>query len=197
MAETTYLDFSEAHLEELRGLAVSWDGLEVGAPCLEPGRRYSKDCLKLLQLVTLHADLAAGTYLYRKPRGENIEFSPLLEDWPEQTSFQFSDDHRALLKAVILEMNEIDFHEHEVPGIDPKRPYGAFTFYQAEMAMHLGRPLGKDENDVPILSQELEDEMTRMHQEMQAALQVFLQHCTLAPGRYRGDEHGNWEPVSL
>ena len=80
-----------------------------------------------------------------------------------------------------------------VPGFDPKRPYGNFTSYELEMALHLGIPVEKGADGAAILPAKLRNRMQVLHEDMQAVLQVFVQRAEIAPGRYVGNGYGHWE----
>lgn len=183
------------HIDQLRRVRVSWDGAETGAPCLEPSGEYPKDLLYALQIAVLFGRLNPGKFVYSKPLGGDVEYSPLsVEELPEASSFWFQDDHRELLKHSVIQNSEVGWDGESVPGCDPKRPYGDFSYYQLEMAKHLHRPTTKNSDGYHQISEELESELTLLHHTMQAAWQVFLENFELEPGLYEGDEWGNWTP---
>lgn len=193
-ADPILFRFSPEKADTLRRFDVSWDEVEVGAPCLRSGPDYSEEHLHGLQIALLYGELAEGEYLYEKPA--DVVTSPLVERLPSPSRFRFTGEHRELLKHMALELEQ-DWDTEELrPGVDPKRPYGAFTYYQAEMAMHLGREVKKNDRGEVIISMEVEEEMTELHYAMQAALQVFLRNFKLEPAEFKGDEYGNWERAS-
>lgn len=186
----------QRHIDELRKVKISWDGTEIGAPCFDLSREYSQEMLYALQIAFLFGELEPGSYPYNKPEGEFVEYSPLVvEEMPRTSIFHFSSDHRELLRQSSIEDSEVGWDGETVPGCDPKRPYGNFTYYQLEMAQHLGRPTTVNDEGNHEISEETEEELTRLHHSMQAAWQVFLENFELQPGDYVGDEWGNWEPV--
>lgn len=191
------LTWTERHRQLLRSLKVGWDITEVGAPCLGP-KEYPKDCLAALQVAVLYGQLEPGLYNYERPPADH-EVSLMVEKLPQRSQFHFTSEHRILLKHMQWEMSD-PYFENQVPGCDPKRPYGNFTFYQLEMARHLGRIPQKAprESDNQGMTPQLVTEMTELHHQMQPALQVFLDHFVLKPGQnFEGDEYGNWNRVKL
>lgn len=72
-------------------------------------------------------------------------------------------------------------------GADPKRPYGDFTFIEVDMARILGvlPPPPSEGSAVFEPGPELTRRLQRLHWQMLAVMQVFLEHAELAPGRYQ------------
>ncbi len=188
------LTWESQHTERLRSARVGWDCCEVGAPCFPPEWTTEPEDLDLLRLACAHGECAPGIYDYRRPPSDH-EYSFYVEELEGAIRFAFTEQHRALLKHMSWEMSDPYFGE-EVPGCDPKRPYGNFTFYQLEMALHLGLiPAVKPEEEDP-MTPEMVEAMTRLHQEMQPALEVFLHNFTIPQGRrFTGDKWGNREPM--
>ena len=186
LAEERFV-WKDQHTAQLRKAQVGWDTVESGAPCLDSG---DEKLLKALQIALLFGELTPGEYRYDKPK--DVDYSYFTEELPPQSLFKFTETHRELLRHMVIEMSET--WEGEVPGCDPKRPYGDYTSYQIEMALHLGRiPAQKPEGHDP-MTEEIYEEMTDLHHEMQPALQVFLQNFTLASGsEFKGGEYGYWE----
>lgn len=108
----------------------------MGAPCFPPDWETEPGDLDLLRIATRFGVCAAGEYRYRRPPADH-EYSFFVEDLPESSTFGFSSQHRTLLAQMSWELSD-PYFDDEVPGCDPKRPYGDFTFYQLEMALHLG-----------------------------------------------------------
>ncbi|CQD17541.1 hypothetical protein A5731_16960 [Mycolicibacterium conceptionense] len=186
------LQWAPEHTERLRTVRVGWDGTEVGAPCFPPDWETEPIDLDLLRIATRFGVCAAGEYRYRRPPADH-EYSFFVEDLPESSTFGFSSQHGTLLAQMSWELSD-PYFDDEVPGCDPKRPYGDFTFYQLEMALHLGLiPPKKPEGEDP-MTPELVTAMTDLHQRMQPALQVFLHHFVIPDGqRFVGNEWGGWE----
>lgn len=189
------ISWEQRHTERLRSVRVGWDGTEVGAPCFPPNWETEPDDVTLLRIACGHGVCAAGEYDYRRPADDH-EFSFYVQELPESTSFGLSDQHRALLATMSWELTDPYFGD-EVPGCDPKRPYGDFTFYQLEMALHLGLiPAKKPDGEDP-MTPELVDAMTELHFRMQPALEVFLHNFEIPEGQtFVGEEWGGWQRVT-
>lgn len=96
------------------------------APCFPPTWEPEPDDVHLLRIATAHGTCTTGTYPYRRPP-EDFEYSFFVEDLSDESSFEFTDQHRSLLAAMSWELSDPYFDE-DIPGADPKRPYGDFTF---------------------------------------------------------------------
>ena len=193
--EQIRFSLEQRHIDQLRKVKVSWDSAETGAPCLSPSGSYPKELLYALQIAFLFGELKPGPYLYKKPRGELMEYSLMIEEMPTSTKFHFSPDHRQLLRKSAIEESEVGWDGETVPGCDPKRPYGDLSYYELEMAQHLGRPTRKNQEGHLEIDEQTEEELTRLHHSMQAAWQVFLENFELQPGTFVGDQWGNWERI--
>lgn len=171
---------------------MGWDGAEVGAPCFPPVWETQPDDLHLLRIATTHGTCPAGNYPYHRPP-EDHEYSFFVEGLADESIFELTAQHRRLLAAMSWELSD-PYVDEDIPGADPKRPYGDFTFYQLEMALHLGlipaqKPAGHDP-----MTPEIVDAMTALHGQMQPALQVFLRHFEIPEGRvFTGQDWGGWE----
>ena len=171
---------------------MGWDGTEVGAPCFGPDWELEPDDVHLLRIATEFGSCPAGTYLYGRPPADH-EYSFFVEELPEECGFVFTDTHRALLAKMSWELSD-PYLDEEIPGADPKRPYGDFTFYQLEMALHLGLIPAQKPADRDPMTPQIVDAMTDLHFQMQPALQVFLHHFALADGLvFSGEDWGGWE----
>lgn len=179
----------EETLEGLREVPVGWDLCEVGAPYLAYDDEVPDHALALLEILLQEGELAPGDYAYSKPEG--MDFSFHAEALEDDSTFSFTDEHRQLLKAVALDMSEVDTADEEVPGVDPKRPYGAFTFYQLEMADHL-KLLPEGFQQEQGLPEGMEERLTDLHHQMQPALQVFLREASLQPGTFERQGYDAW-----
>lgn len=173
---------------------MGWDGTEVGAPCFGPDWDPEPDDVHLLRIAAAYGSCPAATYSYRRPPQDH-EYSPFVEKLADQSMFQFTEQHRRLLSTMSWAVSDPYFDE-DVPGADPKRPYGDFTFYQLEMALHLGLIPAQKPADHDPMTPEIVEAMTLLHGHMQPALQVFLQHFQIAEGAvFTGEEWGGWTPV--
>ncbi|GCA99810.1 hypothetical protein [Mycolicibacterium sp. NCC-Tsukiji] len=179
------------HTERLRRVVVGWDGTEAGAPCFPPGWEPEPDDLHLLRIAAAHGGCATGTYRYRRPPAD-IGYSPFVAQLTDAADFDFTDRHRALLARMSWELSD-PYDDEDIPGADPKRPYGDFTFYQIEMALTLGLIPAQKPPDHDPMTPEIAQAMTDLHFQMQPALQIFLRHFDIDDGRvFRGEEWGGW-----
>ncbi len=183
------LQIDEDALEVIRHAPVGWDITEVGAPHLGYDDEVPDDALGLLEILLQEGELAPGDYAYSKPEGLDTSF--YVDALPDDSTFTFTAQHRHLLKMMAVEMSEVDTCDEEVPGVDPKRPYGAFTYYQLEMAQILEMiPEGYESGER--LPEELEQRLTDLHHQMQPALQVFLREASLEPGSFSKSGYEAW-----
>lgn len=186
--------WQQGHTERLRAVRVGWDGTEVGAPCFPPDWNPEPDDVHLLRIATSHGTCPAGTYRYQRASADG-EYSFFVEGLPDESAFEFTDQHRRLLAKMSWRLSDV-YGDSDIPGADPKRPYGDFTFYQLEMALHLRLIPAQKPADHDPMTPEIVDAMTTLHGQMQPALQVFLQHFDIAAGRvFTGEDWGGWEPA--
>lgn len=175
-------------------MRVGWDGAEVGAPCFPPGWVSDPDDVHLLRIATEHGTCPAGRYPYQRPPTE-FEYSPFVEARPDSGAFDFTNRHRRLLEMTNWRLSD-PYDDGDIPGADPKRPYGDFTFYQLEMALHLGLIPAQKPADHDPMTPEIVEAMTSLHGEMQPALQVFLERFEIPTGQlFTGYDWGGWEVV--
>lgn len=181
----------QQYTERLRTVRVGWDGTESGAPCFPPDWEPRSDDLHLIRIAAAHGACPVGSYTYRRPPAD-FETSPLVDRLPQESLFEFTDQHRRLLAVMSWELTEPYFDE-EIPGVDPKRPYGDFTFYQLEMALHLGLIPAQKPADHDPMTPDIVDAMTEIHGQMQPALQIFLDHFEITEGQvFSGEDWGGW-----
>jgi hypothetical protein len=103
--------------------------------------------------------------------------------------FDITEDHIKLLKRAYIGWNDCEFG---APSIDCKRPYGNSDVY-GDMAKILGiKPTG-DEYE-PFTNEQL-SYMNKTHNELQAALPIFVRLGKMEPGRYGEINHGEWEKI--
>ena len=184
----------EGHTERLRAVQVGWDGADVGAPCFGPDWKPQPDDVHLLRIAASYGTCPAGTYPYRRPPVD-CDYSSYVEQLPDDSAFAFTEQHRRLLRQMNWRVSD-PYGDDDVPGADPKRPYGDFTFYQLEMALHLGLIPAQKPADHDPMTPEIVDAMTALHGQMQPALQVFLQHFDVPEGRvFTGEDWGGWTPA--
>ena len=186
--------WQQAHTDRLRAVRVGWDGAEVGAPCFPPDWESEPDDVHLLRIAAEHGTCPPGAYPYRRPPA-HFEYSSFVETLDDEGTFDFTDRHRRLLAMTNWELSD-PYDDEDIPGADPKRPYGDFTFYQLEMALHLGLIPAKKPADHDPMTPEIVEAMTSLHGEMQPALQVFLERFEIPNGQaFTGHDWGGWEPA--
>ena len=182
--------------EELQTARVFWDFIEGGAPLIVLGDRIAEtDALKGVQIAFTFADLPLGEYEYVKPSHSLFQHNDQVKAVPERQVFHFQQKHLTLLRHMSVRHSFKTEDGEILVGIDPKRPYGDFSYFEAEMALILKRPTTRNEKNQVELNDELEAEMTTLHNEMTLAVQVFLQNAKLEPSRYRDLGYGVWEKI--
>ena len=217
--ETVTFDLTPAHIAQLREALIAWDTTEAGAPTFDPGRPYGdaklsgarkklhRDMEKVLQIALTNGRLARGEYSYPNRLGGRrtmVSVDLLAREaggaGADPVHILVTDEHLKLLKHASIrwtdwpeELGDDADGLFAVPGFDPKRPYGNFTSYEIEMALHLGIPVEKDKDGAAIMPPALRNHMQVLHEDMQAVLQVFVQRAEIAPGRYVGNGYGHWE----
>lgn len=221
MADARTFDLTLEHIALLRRMVVAWNGSEVGAPTIHPDAPYGSldrdgdianvtgddDTVEAdhramgdaLAVFLENATLKPGRYQYHNPLAKldpgsafDVFRDEETGETPDHITFEVAPDHLKLLPNLALEWDE----ESDVPSIDPKRPYGAMTWYTVEMAVHLGEPPEKDAEGRAILSEAEEERLTRLHREMQPVLQIFLRYADLSPGPFRQPAGTiGWEPA--
>lgn len=165
---------TEETIEVLRQGRVFYDLSESGAPIIvfQPGT--PREIEDAVQYVLKSGLLEPRVYYYSKPTGA-FEHSPLVESLYKMADFEVTDEHIDLLRQLVVYSVEIDEETGETLVLfDSKRPYGDFTYYQAEMARHLGLPTSLNPRGEVVIDRELEKRLTALHGEMQIVLAIFL-----------------------
>ncbi len=133
------------------------------------------------------AELPDGMYEIK-----NTTFKALSEQLPERTytwanerQFHFKKEHRLLLSYFCFRwligesVEERLSYGYPTVGVDPKRPYGAFSYHQLEMAEILDYRVLKNEDGECELPDGLDEKLTDLHFEMLPAIQVFVEHAMI------------------
>ena len=198
-------DLTLERIALIRRMVVAWNGAEPGAPMIHPEAPYGShdrdgDIANVtgdddgaeeehraledgLAAFLRHAKLKPGRYQYHNPLAKldcaaitDVFRDAATGETPEHITFAVTDTHLALIPRLNLGWDQA----HGVPRIDPDQPYGGTAPYTAAMAQVLG---GESE----------EDQLVRLHREMQPALQIFLRYADLGPGQYRRGATAAWE----
>lgn len=108
--------------------------------------------------------------------------------------FSLAEDHLKLLREMTVEWpsqweveDRLDAGDYPAAAIDPKRPYGDFTYIEVDMARILGRLPPPPSDGQPAIFEPdpaLAAHLQRLHWQMLAAMQVFVENAELAPGTY-------------
>jgi hypothetical protein len=184
-------EITEQHLNLIRRMRFAWNNAEVGAPRLDSEQPYGspyplKDIADVFgkasveELARRHADMTPVLNSFL----QQARLEPGAYEVSGRT-IQVTPDHRTLAKAFTFSWDKDaleDFEEGPWPGpsADPKRPYGNFTFFQREMALHLG---WIDENSESNLSEDEIERLTIMHHEMLDAVKVIAAHGELVTSK--------------
>jgi hypothetical protein len=165
-------------LEEFRSDAFYADvasraGIVVASPLSKADRKTIEDFLNAFldkfEAFRKTARLKPGRYQYTNPlREKSLDWAipPGMPELATQelVNFEVTQEHLTLLRRA----------SWEGPGVDPKRPYGDLTYYEAEMAEILDLPTKRDSTGALAEPGE-EKRLTRLHEETLCALQVFVQ----------------------
>lgn len=142
---------------------------------------------------TATARLAPGVYHLPADMLDRLKQDMANEDAgpADDGSFEFTEEHGRLIAN--MRWGAIDAEsivEELTPSDDPsvgegiwqspciwfKRPFGDLTYFQLEMAQHLGLAPESGEGE---LSQELENRMNFLYDQLHIALQVFVRHAAV------------------
>src|SRR5450830_856074 len=184
------------HLALIRRFNIAWSPVESGAPMLNPaqplGDGNDGDTLALAMQIIASKDAALAAQRLMEAAQLLPHFVQMANLKPGnyvygQTPFTFSAQHLTLLRQqswIPLEMLGMGAAEEYLaegywptPSVDGKRPYGNFTNYPVEMAQALGLPVHKRADGILTITAKLEAELEMLHQQTQAALQVFVRQA--------------------
>ncbi len=179
----------------IRRMAVAWNPEGTGAPILNPQAPYgSLDRAEDISNVTgddegtdeehralgealavfvANATLKPGRYAYHNPLAKlppdemlDLFRSGETGTSPEHITFDVTAEHLALVRQLSVRWDEAN----DVPGVDPRHPYGGSADATAEVKRILGETSAGDPAD--------------LHREMQPALQILLRHADIGPGLF-------------
>ena len=159
-------------------LKTTDDGLAI--------RRLAEVCRLIPRYVGSMGMLRPGRYAVPAEMKEAFDFPQSGVD--AQGGFTLRNAHLTLLRAAAW--REVDakslqavLREGErfwpMPYIDGKRPYGDASYYQIDMARLLGEPYPLNSKGYAVTDPAKDARLERLHYEMLAALQVFLNHSAV------------------
>ena len=214
-------DLTLERIALIRRMVVAWNGTEPGAPIIHPDAPYGStdrdediadvtgddagtaDEHRALQdglaVFAQNARLKPGTYQYHNPLSKldcdavsDVFRDAATGETPEHITFAVTREHLTLIPHLSQRWDAA----YDVPGVDPKRPYGTTERYTADIAGHLARSSEAGPDGRSVTGEAEEERMMRLHREMQPALQIFLRYADLGPGRYRlAASSSAWVPV--
>lgn len=152
-----------------------------------------------LRTLLRHGTLAPGKYTPRPlPPGANdmgslgIDLSPSEKGIAADGSFDFTDEHRTLLKSLTVDWpNEYDIEDRAAADAQPaamgdgKRPYGDMSYFFLDMISALGLPAPQRTADDGVeISDTLKAKLQALHYQMLPGVQVFVENAAIEPGVY-------------
>jgi hypothetical protein len=177
-------EITQQHLSLIRRMCFAWNNAEGGAPRLDSEQPYGspyplKDIADIFgkasveELARRHADMTPVLNSFL----QQAKLEPGAYEVNGRT-IQVTPDHSTLAKALTFSWDKDaleGFEEGPWPGpsADPKRPYGDFTFFQREMALHLG---WINENSESNLSEDELSQLTTRHHEMLDVIRAIAAH---------------------
>lgn len=221
MGDGTSFELTLERIALIRRMVIAWNGAGIGAPIVHPDAPYGstdrgEDIANVtgddddtdeehralgeaLAVFIDNAMLKPGRYAYHNTLAK-LAPGAVLDVFrddesgitPEHITFDVTPEHIALLTNLNIVWND----EHDVPGIDPTRPYRDGASYAADMTAHLGATSASDADSVPTIPETHDAQQQRLPREMQPALQIFLRYADLGPGDFRrAGTRGRWEPA--
>jgi len=186
------------HLALIRRFNIAWSPVESGAPMLNPaqplGDSNGGDTLALAMQIIASKDAALTAQRLMEAAQLLPHFVQMANLKPGnyangKTPFTFTTRHLTLLRQqswMPLEMLGMGSAEDYLaegywptPSVDGKRPYGNFTNYPVEMAQALDLPVRRQADGTLTITPKLEAEMEALHEQTEAALQVFVRQAGL------------------
>lgn len=108
-------------------------------------------------------------------------------------NFTLTQDHIKLLRRF-----EVGWQDCETgaPEIDPKRPYGNSAVENDIHEILTGETIGCTDSKRDELTEKETEKYSKIHREMENALQIILFTGSFKPGKYEADEYSsNWKLV--
>lgn len=108
--------------------------------------------------------------------------------------FTLTKDHIKLLRRFQVGWQDC---ETGAPEIDPKRPYGNSAVENDIHEILTGETIGCTDSKRDELTQKETEKYSKLHREMENALQIVLAAGNFKPGNYEADEYSsNWKLVA-
>ena len=200
--------FDAGDMVMLRRMHVTWAPIEAGGPVVEPDMIFGNAdaaetamrltglpkaeavkklralCVRLPQFIT-KARIEPGEYTV--PAEFRESFADPAHGLNSEGKFTLTRQHLILLQQGLRWENRRDDGDEEfwpVQGINFKRPYGDYTYYEYEMAAILGEPYTVD----PATGDNVDDPakdaaLEKLHMELLGALQVVLLYGEMPAGK--------------
>jgi hypothetical protein len=156
-----------------------------------------------LSKMLAHGSLKPGDYPLLNVRSEDIhvmmrgyfEDDTPLNDAPLGLTpdglFRITAEHLELIKVLQFAWPDeeqaselVGRGDWPAPTMDPKRPYGDMSYFEADMAHILDLKVETKDGE-KVLSEEQENAMQHLHWQMLGALQVFVENADFKPGTYK------------
>ena len=111
--------------------------------------------------------------------------------------FTLTKDHIKLLRRMCVGWQEYGDGDNEgAPEIDPKRPYGNSDIWNDIHEILTGDPIGTTDSEREELEEEEIEKYSKIHREMETALQIVLSTGKFKPGIYECEEYSDdWKEV--
>ena len=183
-------------IEWFRDFGALWILSENGAPALVPPTMTYEDYFKLYeggddpQQVLRQFErvfITFAVYGQLRPGRYSLDSNKVVGNLPSglvrQTYFTLTSAHIKLLQSAWWRNGFIDF----------KYPYGSYRFYEADMAIKLGKKVPINATTGAFeLSLAERKEYQQLHKELLYAVLIFVQHAQITPGHYQLPVDG-WE----
>jgi hypothetical protein len=105
------------------------------------------------------------------------------------TTFEITDDHVRLLRAVSLRWEDCEFG---APAVDPKRPYGNSSVL-TDMARIVNPAFAQmRESEMDAWLDENGDRLESLHRDLLTVLLIGAQTGVMLPGRYVRERVSSW-----
>ncbi len=164
--------------------------------------RRHVEMMYVLARVLAHGTLQPGAYALRNITADDVRSA--MQGYGGETGLSdddlgldasgriiVDDERLALLRHVSTRWpskweceERLEVGECPAAAIDPKRPYGDFTFIEVDMARILGRLPPAPPDGVFEPEPELAAHLQRLHWQMLGAIQAFVENAEIAPGAY-------------